>query len=245
MTSTPDTQRYFTPAQPREYADALVQSLAALSSVHLQMLAIQRYAPERTVTAKQLATALGYTSFYGVNLHYGKLGRLIAAQLGRQPRAEGWWSVLSEGGPSADGYRWRMHQSLADALDLLGWFFGDGDGVASPSQPPGALWEGAARTVQSTVYERSPEARRLCLAHHGSRCAVCGMDFGQAYGPAAAGFIHVHHVTPLSRRGASYQVDPARDLRPVCPNCHAVIHLREPPYSIDEVQAMHRETQAG
>jgi len=32
--------------------------------------------------------------------------------------------------------------------------------------------------------------------------------------------------------------DPIRDLRPVCPNCHVVIHRREPPYSIDEVRQL-------
>jgi 5-methylcytosine-specific restriction enzyme A len=29
-------------------------------------------------------------------------------------------------------------------------------------------------------------------------------------------------------------------LRPVCPNCHAVLHLRTPPFSIDEARAMLR-----
>jgi 5-methylcytosine-specific restriction enzyme A len=50
------------------------------------------------------------------------------------------------------------------------------------------------------------------------------------------GFIHVHHLTPLSSLGTDYEVDPIRDLRPVCPNCHAVLHRREPPYSPEEVQ---------
>jgi predicted HNH restriction endonuclease len=31
-------------------------------------------------------------------------------------------------------------------------------------------------------------------------------------------------------------MDPAVDLRPVCPSCHAVIHLRDPPYTIDDVK---------
>ena len=50
-----------------------------------------------------------------------------------------------------------------------------------------------------------------------------------------AGFTHVHHLSPLSIVGADNQVDPIDDLRPVCPNCHAVLHRREPPYSLDEV----------
>ena len=47
---------------------------------------------------------------------------------------------------------------------------------------------------------------------------------------------HVHHLNPLSSVEADYEIDPIQDLRPVCPNCHAVLHRREPPYSLDEVR---------
>jgi 5-methylcytosine-specific restriction protein A len=59
--------------------------------------------------------------------------------------------------------------------------------------------------------------------------------FEQCYGEVAKGFIHVHHLRPLSEIGEEYEVDPIADLRPVCPNCHAVLHLRVPAYSIEEV----------
>ncbi len=64
------------------------------------------------------------------------------------------------------------------------------------------------------------------------------MDFAATYGPEMAGFIHVHHLTPLATVGPDYNIDPIGDLRPVCPNCHAVIHRRDPPYTIDEVQSL-------
>jgi predicted HNH restriction endonuclease len=35
-----------------------------------------------------------------------------------------------------------------------------------------------------------------------------------------------------------YVVDPVADLRPVCPNCHAVLHSRRPAYSIEEVRGL-------
>jgi predicted HNH restriction endonuclease len=35
-------------------------------------------------------------------------------------------------------------------------------------------------------------------------------------------------------------VDPIADLRPVCPNCHAVIHRANPPYTLDDVRDMLR-----
>jgi len=85
--------------------------------------------------------------------------------------------------------------------------------------------EGAVRQVTVNAYERSPEARWRCIEYHGRACAVCEMSFGAVYGPVADGFIHVHHLTPLSEVGGDYVVDPVADLRPVCPNCHAVLHL--------------------
>jgi hypothetical protein len=98
--------------------------------------------------------------------------------------------------------------------------------------------EGSLKSVLVNRYERDPEARRLCIRHHGTQCNVCGLDFGRVYGEFAAGFIHVHHLTPISSIGRGYRVNPAQDLRPLCPNCHAVIHLRTPPYSIEELREL-------
>ncbi len=98
-----------------------------------------------------------------------------------------------------------------------------------------SLPEGAAHSVLVNSYERNPEARRKCLAIYGPICRVCKFDFGRKYGPVAEGFIHVHHLKPLSEIGGRYMVDPEKDLRPVCPNCHAVLHMRNPPFSIEEV----------
>lgn len=96
--------------------------------------------------------------------------------------------------------------------------------------------EGAVRRVLVNAYERSPAARRRCIEHHGTGCSVCGFDFQVSYGHAAEGFIHVHHLKPLVEIGDDYLVDPINDLRPVCPNCHAVLHMRSPAYSIEEVR---------
>jgi 5-methylcytosine-specific restriction protein A len=49
------------------------------------------------------------------------------------------------------------------------------------------------------------------------------------------GFIHVHHVKQISKLGPNYKVDAIRDLRPVCANCHAVLHRNEPAYSMGQV----------
>jgi hypothetical protein len=96
--------------------------------------------------------------------------------------------------------------------------------------------EGATRAITVNAYERNPAARAACVAHYGPKCAVCGFDFLERYGAIGEGFIHVHHVKPLSEVGCEYVVDPIKDLRPVCPNCHAMLHRRDPPLQIDELQ---------
>jgi 5-methylcytosine-specific restriction protein A len=110
--------------------------------------------------------------------------------------------------------------------------------VDEPDRDAETFAEGALRRVQGNRYERNRQARQKCIEYHGGVCAVCGLDFGRMYGPAAQGFIHVHHHKPVSVAGGEYQIDPVNDLSPVCPNCHSVVHLREPPYTLDEVWQM-------
>lgn len=112
--------------------------------------------------------------------------------------------------------------------------------------PAGANYpEGATRRVEVNQYERNAQARRACVEHYGLRCAVCEMDFETAYGPAAAGLIHVHHLREIAGLGEAYLVDPIQDLRPVCPNCHAVIHRGDPIHTVDAVRAMLGRARAG
>jgi hypothetical protein len=104
-----------------------------------------------------------------------------------------------------------------------------------------AYSEGNAERILVNRYERDPRAKRDCIRHYGAICRVCGFDFVAKYGPAMDGFIHVHHLKPLAKLGSNYKVDPIKDLRPVCPNCHAVLHRKDPPYSVEEViKLLHR-----
>jgi 5-methylcytosine-specific restriction protein A len=98
--------------------------------------------------------------------------------------------------------------------------------------------EGKTKTITVNAYERSAKARAACLKEYGRSCYVCGFSFAEGYGPEAAKIVHVHHLVPIASVGEEYEVDPIADLRPVCPNCHAVIHMTNPPKSIDEVRKM-------
>jgi len=98
------------------------------------------------------------------------------------------------------------------------------------------LSEGAKKQVIVNAYERSLKARQECIKHYGTKCFICGFDFEKKYGEIGREFIHVHHIKPLSEINEEYKVNPIQDLRPVCPNCHAMIHKKKPAYSIEEIK---------
>lgn len=100
------------------------------------------------------------------------------------------------------------------------------------------LSEGKRKIVLSNSYERNPEARRRCVEHYGFKCSICGFDFEKIYGNLGKDFVHVHHIKPVAEIGEEYYIDPISDLRPVCPNCHAVLHRQRPCLSIDELKFM-------
>lgn len=102
--------------------------------------------------------------------------------------------------------------------------------------------EGAKGWVVANRYERDPRARQECLSFHGTACIVCGFDFGATYGGLGSGFAFVHHRIPVAvrARGGEYELDPKRDLVPICGNCHAMVHRRQtadgPPSELPEEQ---------
>lgn len=98
------------------------------------------------------------------------------------------------------------------------------------------LPEGSKLRIVVNRYERSKKAREKCIEHWKLSCSVCKMEFENVYGELGKGFIHVHHKVPLSEIGKKYKIDPIKDLVPVCPNCHAMLHKKKPPYTIEEIK---------
>ena len=96
--------------------------------------------------------------------------------------------------------------------------------------------EGSIKKVTVNLYERNLAARKKCIDKHGYNCKVCGMSFEKIYGKIGKGFIHVHHIKPLAGMFGEYELNPIRDLVPVCPNCHAMLHTYNPPLSVEELK---------
>jgi len=106
------------------------------------------------------------------------------------------------------------------------------------NQDNNSLFEGAKKQVIVNIYERDAKARKQCIEEYGYSCIICGFNFEKIYGEIGKNFIHVHHIKPLSEIKEEYKVNPVEDLRPVCPNCHAMLHKKSPAYSIEEIQTL-------
>ncbi len=96
--------------------------------------------------------------------------------------------------------------------------------------------EGKVTQVLQNKYERNPVNRELCLSINGYRCKICDFDFEKFYGKLGYHFIHVHHIEMVSSHGGEYYLNPAKDMIPVCPNCHAMLHRANPPLKPGQLQ---------
>lgn len=96
--------------------------------------------------------------------------------------------------------------------------------------------EGNKYQVITNRYERNTINRELCLAKKGYKCVVCGFDFKDRYGSIGKNYIEVHHVIPVSMLGPDYHICIDTDLEPVCSNCHAMLHRKNPPLLPNELK---------
>lgn len=180
-----------------------------------------------------------------MNRWYGSLGHRFCDEIGFEPNQKEigshfWWATLSSGYSAPEGFLWRMLPQVAEALEILEWVEHRDFRLAEEVLLHSNLKEGVVRQVRVNAYERSRVAREKCIEHYVAKCVICSFDFGTVYGSLAEGFIHVHHLKPLSEIGSRYEVDPVSDLRPVCPNCHAVVHMGGATCTIEEVARLLR-----
>ncbi|MED9970595.1 MAG: HNH endonuclease [Ruminococcus sp.] len=100
-------------------------------------------------------------------------------------------------------------------------------------------YEGAKKRIVVNSYERNAFERKRCIDHYSKNgrisCQICGFDFGEFYGENYRNLIEVHHIKPISEIGKSYKIDGTKDLIPLCPNCHMVVHSKNAE-SIDDLK---------
>ncbi len=216
------------------------------TSQQIDILSILCAAPGSRLRAGEIAKRLGLSHHAPVNSAVVQLGRALSKAAGVSPPmhpngTKRWWAVIADGRSARGRFVWRLRPALREALLAAGICAEDEVAAAhtTDERRTAGLFEGALKTVRVNAYERNQAARARCIEHYGIACSVCDVVLESVYGPAAAGLIHVHHIRPISQCGGEgYQVDPIKDLRPVCPNCHTVIHRRAKLFGIEELRSM-------
>jgi predicted HNH restriction endonuclease len=219
-------------------------SANTLTENESDMLVALADAGEQGLTASELAKLLGLTSHAVANRIFGGLGHKISDFTGKRPeiRDDGtyrWWRVLADDREEERGFVWIIHSSAREALQQIKLIKNEKEPIEAEEIPENisSIYEGAIRKITVNSYERNPIARKRCIKHWGTKCQGCGFDFESKYGEVGRGYVHVHHLVPLSEVKSSYEVDPVADMRPVCANCHAIIHRCNPPLSLEELQS--------
>ncbi|AUS95485.1 HNH endonuclease [Clostridium thermosuccinogenes] len=211
----------------------------------LNILKIVYESKNHEIGASEIASKLNIPHHVVINLQISRFSKRVINKTGAQPplRKDGkprWWHVPFLGYEKGGKFPWIMRPELVNAFEEV---FGQSDTESVYSgeiiiEDITSLPEGTVSQVFVNRYERNRKARNICIDYYGSKCAVCGFDFERTYGPIGKDKIHIHHLVPLSKVQKEYEVDPIQDLRPVCPNCHLIIHSKREPFTIEEVREM-------
>lgn len=113
-----------------------------------------------------------------------------------------------------------------------------------------SITEGAKKQIVVNAYERNPKAKRKCIDYYKQKnygklkYEIFGFDFSKKYGKQFENQIHIHHIIEIeiSSIGHDYVIDAEKDLLPVCPNCHLIIHSKKPAYKPEELKNLIEES---
>lgn len=198
---------------------------------------------EHKAPASHIGRILGFTGKNPagpLNLEVGRYAKRIAQLYDidfteRQSRQYKYWDIFFDGWDEPPLFIWKLRENLKLALETIEK---TDDTSVFPEELTNdeVLTEGLKRTIQVNSYERNSKARRICIEYWKPICSVCNFNFENMYGELGRGFIHIHHLKQISEIGREYQIDPIEDLRPVCPNCHSMLHKKTPPLTIEELQ---------
>jgi len=193
--------------------------------------------------ASQIGIILGYRGKvpHGVlNLEIGRYAKRIAKVYDieftkRNSKKYKFWDLFFNGWEEGKYFVWQLKIELVEALEDSN-LTGEIKFAEELPEKEETLMEGIKKNIIVNAYERNTKARELCIQYFGLSCSVCEINFETFYGKIGINYIHVHHLVPISTMGDSYQIDPIKDLRPVCPNCHAMLHKKNPPLTIEELK---------
>jgi hypothetical protein len=103
-----------------DFRGAFQRIQSKLSDKQFDMLQKHYHAPDRKITARQMAEAVGYSNFRVANSQYGKVGGLLCDVLGHVPEGPK-LSVLVRFDSLHKEWIWEMKEPAAQALGELDW----------------------------------------------------------------------------------------------------------------------------
>lgn len=190
-----------------------------------------------------LLGAKGKNTSSALNLEMGRWGKRLVKKypIKYSVRANGTerkWDLFFDGWSENKLFIWQIKKELVEALEETKLTGEQRYAEELNIEGYAKITEGLKKIITVNSYERNPKARQRCISYYGCICQICGFDFEKMYGDIGKDFIHVHHLTMVSEIGLEYEVNPIKDLIPVCPNCHAMIHKKEPPFTINEMKGL-------
>ena len=108
--------------------------------------------------------------------------------------------------------------------------------------------EGQLHTRTDAYRSRSKQLRNAAVEHYARDgmipCTACFFSFDLAYGNRGAGYIQIHHLEPLSFGGERELTleEAITKVRPLCANCHVMVHRSDPWLSIESLMDTLRVT---
>jgi len=105
-----------------------------------------------------------------------------------------------------------------------------------------------SRVKEVFTLSRNALARKKCLEYYfpdnkNYNCILCGFEFEKQYGSLGKNFIEVHHIeshTTKSKTEGKHEINPIKELIPICSNCHTIIHREKPAISIEKMKEILR-----
>lgn len=97
--------------------------------------------------------------------------------------------------------------------------------------------EGFRIEIVKEATQRNSSLIAKAKKHYPTSCSICEFDFGKTYGPHGEGFIEMHHLSPISKGERKSRI---KDLKPVCANCHRMLHRGKEVLSIEELKEIYK-----
>jgi 5-methylcytosine-specific restriction protein A len=133
-----------------------------------------------------------------------------------------------------------LEDGLRDTLNLILLLCTASEVLVGEVESMNPEWKSEGSKIERTIqaFERSRFNRSICLEYYGFMCRGCGVMLEKIYGPIGAEVIHVHHIVPVSQMNGGYVLNPIKDLVPLCPNCHNIVHRQNPPLAVGSLKEL-------